>query len=177
MTGEGGHRAPGTACDLCISHPTGHSSPAPQGGQGMLLWEDGYLMRRHSGGGWEHPVWQPRQHPGLQSGQKFGEHSSQCSICLLAACCSSLLELSDHISGCLQFSHPGVVRIQTSRCLLLSSRYFPSCIQMSSTLSSGARVHQPASECVCPDISVVRLTMHVAIARGSRLVTGSRGWC
>ena len=115
--------------------------------------------------------------PGLQSGQKLGEHSSQCSIRLLAACSSSLLELSDHLSGCLQFSHPGVVHIQTSRCLLLSSSYFPSCIQISSTLSSGARVHQPANERVCPDISVVRLTTRLAITRGSRLVTASRGWC
>ena len=115
--------------------------------------------------------------PGLQSGQKLGEHSSQCSIRLLAACSSSLLELSDHISRCLQFSHPGVVHIQTPRCLLLSSRYFTSCIQMSGTLSSGARVHQPANEPVCPDISVVRLTMRIAITRGSQLVTASRGWC
>lgn len=142
---------------LHFSPRRGTLHPLHKGAKGMLLWEDGYLMRRHSGR-MGTSVWQPRQHPGLQSGQKFGEHSSQCSICLLAACCSSLLELSDHMSGCLQFSHPGVVHIQTSRCLLLSSRYFPSCIQMSSTLSSGARVHQPASECVCPDISVVRLT-------------------
>ena len=124
--GEGGHRVLRTAGSLlCISHPTGRPSPTPRGCPGMLFWEDGYLMCRRFGGRWEHPVWQPQQRRGLQSGQGFGEHSSQCPICLLVVCCSSLLELSDHISGCLQVSHPGVVHIQTSRCLLLSSRYFP----------------------------------------------------
>lgn len=99
-----------------------------------------------------------------RSDQMFEECSSQRSICLLIVRCSYLLEFSVQVPECLQFLNLVMVPVQTSRCLLLSSRWLPSRLQMSSTLSNEAKVHQLANKCACADISVVRLTRHAAIS-------------
>lgn len=106
-----------------------------------------------------------------RSSQMFGEYSSQCSICLLIICCSSLLEFSVQIFGCLT--------ILASWCGTHSNiQVFIAFIQMfpflhpntPSTPSSKASVHAPANECVGTGISIVSPTMHTVIVRGSSLV-------
>lgn len=117
--------------------------------------------------------------------QMFEECSFQCSICVLIVCCSYLLEFSVQASECLQCLNPRMVPVQTPRCQLLSSRWLPSCIQISSTLSNEAKVHRPANKHACAEISVVRLTRHVAVSlddliREGQLIrhrnAGGEGW-
>lgn len=136
----------GTAWDpLCSSHPSRkhcvHSTRTAE----MLFWER--LVFGPKLGTAEGNIQSGKQGSILvsRSVQMFEECSSQCSPCLLIVCCSYLLEFSVQVSKRLQFLHPGVAPVQTSRCLLLSSRWFPSCIQMSSTLSDETKVHQPAN--------------------------------
>lgn len=137
----------------------------------MLFREDCYMIPTNVGGDRWKQRNQPGQHPGVQSSQMFGEYSSQCSICLLIICCSSLLEFSVQIFGCLT--------ILASWCGTHSNiQMFIAFIQMfpylhpntPSTPSSKARVHAPANECVGTGISIVSPTMHTVIVRGSSLV-------
>lgn len=67
VPGKDSRRGPGLpATFFAFLTLMGNSSRTPRGCKGMLFWEDCYLMPKLLEGGWKPPVWQPRQHPGVQ---------------------------------------------------------------------------------------------------------------